>query len=125
MKLIGNILWWIFGGLLTAAEYFVASFILVLTIVGIPFGIQTFKIGIMTLLPFNSTVKDKPQKSNIISTIMNIIWFCIGGVWIALTHVLFGILLTITIIGIPFAKQHFKLAQIAFFPFGKEIVSKN
>lgn len=125
MKLIGNILWWIFGGFVTAMEYFVASFALMVTIVGIPFGIQTFKIGVMALLPFNSSVKDKADKNSVFSIIMNIIWFCIGGVWIALTHVIFALLLTITIIGIPFAKQHIKLAGIAFFPFGKEIVTKN
>ncbi|MFA6617801.1 MAG: YccF domain-containing protein [Candidatus Neomarinimicrobiota bacterium] len=124
MKLIGNILWWIFGGFVTAMEYFLASLALMVTIVGIPFGIQTFKIGVMTLFPFNSTIKDKSNKNNILSIIMNIIWFCIGGVWIALTHVVFAALLTITIIGIPFAKQHIKLARIAFFPFGKEIVTK-
>lgn len=125
MKLIGNILWWIFGGLLSAMEYFVASLILMVTIVGIPFGIQTFKIGIMCLMPFNSTLKDKPRKNNIIATLMNIIWFCVGGLWIALTHVVFGILLAVTIIGIPWAKQHFKLARVAFFPFGKEIITKH
>ncbi len=125
MKLIGNILWWIFGGLLTALEYFVASFILMVTIIGIPFGIQTFKIGVMCLMPFNSTIREKNRKSNLISIIMNIIWFCVGGLWIALTHVVFGIILTVTIIGIPWAKQHFKMARISFAPFGKEIITKH
>lgn len=124
MKLIGNILWWIFGGLATAIEYFVASLILMITIVGIPFGIQTFKVGKMTLFPFNFAVKEKKRKSNFLNLIMNIIWFCVGGLWIAITHILFGILLTITIIGIPFGKQHFKLAKIALFPFGKDVVKK-
>ena len=124
MKLLGNIVWWIFGGLLTAVEYFVASAILMLTIVGIPFGIQTFKIGIMTLMPFNTTIKDKEKSNGFLSLIMNIIWFFIGGIWITLTHIFFGILFAITIIGIPFAKQHFKLASISLTPFGKEIVKK-
>ena len=124
MKLLGNIVWWIFGGLLTAVEYFVASAILMLTIVGIPFGIQTFKIGMMTLMPFNMTIKESKKANGFISLLMNIIWFFVGGIWITLTHLLFGVLLAITIIGIPFAKQHFKLASISLTPFGKEIVQK-
>ena len=124
MKLLGNIVWWIFGGLVTAIEYFVASVAMMVTIVGIPFGIQTLKIGMMTLLPFNSSIKEKRKGSGFLNLIMNIIWFFVGGIWITLTHILFGILLTITIVGIPFAKQHFKLAAISMSPFGKEVVSK-
>ena len=124
MKLLGNIVWWIFGGLLTAVEYFVASAILMLTIVGIPFGLQTLKIGMMTLMPFNMTIKESKKANGFISLLMNIIWFLVGGIWIALTHLFFGVLLAITIIGIPFAKQHFKLASISLSPFGKEVVQK-
>jgi uncharacterized membrane protein YccF (DUF307 family) len=78
----------------------------------------------MTLMPFNTSIKEKEKSNGFISLIMNIIWFFVGGIWITLTHVIFGILLTITIIGIPFAKQHFKLAVISLSPFGKEVVSK-
>ena len=124
MKLLGNIVWWIFGGLATAIEYFVASIAMMVTIVGIPFGLQTLKIGMMTLMPFNSAIKDKPKGNGFINLVMNIIWFFVGGIWITLTHVFFGILLTITIVGIPFAKQHFKLAAISMSPFGKEVISK-
>ncbi len=124
IKLLGNIVWWIFGGLMTAVEYFVASAILMLTIVGIPFGLQTLKIGMMTLMPFNMTIKESKKANGFISLLMNIIWFLVGGIWIALTHLFFGVLLAITIIGIPFAKQHFKLASISLTPFGKEVVQK-
>jgi uncharacterized membrane protein YccF (DUF307 family) len=124
MKLVGNIIWWIFGGLVTAIEYFVASVAMMVTIVGIPFGLQTLKIGMMTLMPFNTSIKEKEKSNGFISLIMNIIWFFVGGIWITLTHVIFGILLTITVIGIPFAKQHFKLAAISLSPFGKEVVNK-
>ena len=124
MKLLGNIIWWIFGGLVTAIEYFVASIALMVTIVGIPFGIQTLKIGMMTLLPFNSTIRENEKSNGFISLVMNIIWFFIGGIWITLTHIIFGLVLAITIVGMPFAKQHFKLAAISLSPFGKEIVSK-
>jgi uncharacterized membrane protein YccF (DUF307 family) len=124
MKLIGNIIWWIFGGLVTAVEYFVASAILMITIVGIPFGLQTMKIGMMTLMPFNVTIKEKKTGSGFLNLIMNIIWFFVGGIWITLTHLILGILFSITIIGIPFGKQHFKLASISLNPFGKEVIQK-
>ncbi len=122
MKFIGNIIWIVFGGLLIALEYFIASFLLIITIIGIPFGIQTFKLGILALWPFGSKVREMPNGGGCLTTIMNIIWILIGGIWIALSHIIFGILFCITIIGIPFGKQHFKLAGLALTPFGKEIV---
>jgi uncharacterized membrane protein YccF (DUF307 family) len=122
MKTLGNIVWLIFGGLVTAVEYLVASIALMVTIVGIPFGVQTLKLAMFTLLPFSTTVKDSKSKKSVLTFIMNIIWILIGGIWIFLTHVLFGILLAITIIGLPFARQHFKLAVVALTPFGRELV---
>lgn len=122
MKLLGNIIWVLFGGLLIALEYFTASLVLIITIIGIPFGIQTFKLGILALWPFGSEIREKPQASGCLSTLMNIIWILCGGIWIALSHFLLGILFFITIIGIPFGRQHFKLAGLALTPFGKEIV---
>ena len=122
MKVIGNIIWLIFGGAETAIEYFIASLGLMLTIIGIPFGLQTLKIGIFCIWPFGSRVRPSVGQPSCLSTIMNIIWFFLGGIWIWLTHVLFGILLFITIIGIPFGKQHFKMAGLALTPFGREIV---
>ena len=124
MKLLGNIVWWIFGGLVTAIEYFVASAVLMVTIVGIPFALQTFKLGIMTLMPFNVAIKTTTKSKGFLNFIMNILWFFIGGIWISLTHLFFGLILAITIVGLPFAKQHFKLAAISLSPFGKEIVQK-
>ena len=121
MSILGNIIWLLFGGLFVALEYFVASIILMLTIIGIPFGIQTMKLGVLALWPFGSQVVDKPQSSGCLSTLMNIIWIFVGGIWISLSHVIWGIVLAITIIGIPFARQHFKLATIALVPFGKEV----
>ena len=120
MKVLGNIVWWLCGGLETAVEYFVASVALMITVVGIPFGLQTLKLGMLTLWPFGSRVVKKPT-SGCLNTGMNVLWFFIGGIWICLTHVLFGVLLYITIIGIPFGRQHFKLARIALTPFGREV----
>ncbi len=122
MKLVGNIIWIVFGGLIIATEYLISSLLLMVTIVGIPFGIQTLKLAMLSLWPFGSEIRESKGSSGCLSTIMNIIWFFIGGIWIALTHLVFGILFFITIIGIPFAMQHFKLAGLALTPFGREIV---
>lgn len=122
MRLLGNIIWIIFGGLFIALEYFAASLVLIVTIIGIPFGIQTFKLGLLALWPFGREIREKPQASGCLTTIMNIIWILCGGIWIALSHFVIGILFYITIIGIPFGRQHFKLAGLALTPFGKEIV---
>jgi uncharacterized membrane protein YccF (DUF307 family) len=122
MKFLGNIVWLIFGGLITALEYFVSSILLMVTIIGIPFGIQTLKLGMLALWPFGSQVRESSNGGGCLSTLMNIIWIFVGGIWIALTHLLFGVILAITIIGLPFALQHFKMAGLALTPFGKEIV---
>lgn len=121
MKTLGNIIWVIFGGFMIALEYFIAGFLLMLTIIGIPFGLQAFKLGILALWPFGSNVKEIENSSGCLSLIMNIIWIIIGGFWIALTHLFWGVLFCITIIGIPFGKQHFKLIHLALVPFGKKI----
>jgi uncharacterized membrane protein YccF (DUF307 family) len=124
MSFLGNLIWLIFGGFLVFIEYMVAGFLLCLTIVGIPFGIQAFKMASLALWPFGTTIGMKSYAPGCLSTIMNLIWLLIGGIWIALTHLVFGLLLGITIIGIPWAKQHFKLVSLALTPFGREIVSK-
>lgn len=121
MKTIGNIIWLIFGGLLTAVEYILASLAMMITIIGIPFGLQTLKLGILALWPFGKTVTDSGSSSGCLCLLMNIIWIFIGGFWICLTHFFFGLLLCITIIGIPFGRQHFKMAALALTPFGKNI----
>ena len=122
MSIIGNILWIVLGGILIFFEYLISGLILCLTIIGIPFGIQCFKLSILALVPFGRKVVPKKSYTGFLNITMNIIWILIGGVWIAITHVVFAILFAITIIGIPFAKQHIKLASLAITPFGKEIV---
>ena len=122
MKTLGNIVWLVFGGFLIFLEYVVGGIILCLTIVGIPFGLQCFKLALLALWPFDSTINYKPGAPGCLSTLMNIIWLLIAGIWIALTHLFFGLLLGITIVGIPWAKQHFKLLTLSLSPFGKEVV---
>ncbi len=122
MKILGNILWWIFGGLEAAVGYFTGSLALAVTIVGIPFALQTFKIGLLCLWPFGSEVSESEDgPSGCIRVPLNILWIIFGGLWAWLMHVFFGLLLGITIVGIPFAKQHFKMARLSLTPFGKDV----
>ena len=122
MNTLGNILWLIFGGLLIAIAYFLSGVVLLITIIGIPFGIQLFKIGSFALLPFGYKTVPKEKQSGCLSVIFNILWLLTGGISLALTHVVLALLFAITIIGIPFAAQHLKLAGLALTPFGFEIV---
>lgn len=124
MSLLMNILWILLGGICIAVEYIVASIGMMVTIIGIPFGIQTLKLSLLALCPFGKEIQSTPQAGGCLSIIMNILWILMGGIWLSLSHLAFGIVLCITIIGIPFGKQHFKLAGLALNPFGKEIVEK-
>lgn len=121
MKTLGNLIWLLCGGIFTACGYLVSSIVMMITIIGIPFGFQTLKLASLALWPFGKTVVDNGSSSGCLSLLMNIIWICVGGFWICLTHFFFGVWLCITIIGIPFGKQHFKLAAVALSPFGKDI----
>ena len=121
MKIIGNILWWVFGGLESAIGYFTGSFVLACTIIGIPFALQTLKIGLLCLWPFGSEVHEVNSQNGCIRIPMNLIWIIFGGLWAWFMHIIFGLLLCITIIGIPWGKQHFKMASLSLTPFGKEV----
>jgi len=122
MKILGNLVWLIFGGIIIAIEYIIGSIILMITIVGIPFGLQTLKMGVLAIWPFGRDTHVHERASGCLYIIMNLLWLLCGGIWIALTHALFGLLLMITIIGIPFGMQHFKLSSVALNPFGRDIV---
>ena len=122
MSLLGNILWILLGGgIILFLEYLFAGFFLCLTIVGIPFGIQCIKLSLLALLPFGREIADTESAHGCLATLMNVLWIIVGGIIITLTHIIFGLLCAITIIGIPFAKQHMKLAALALTPFGKTI----
>ncbi len=122
MKLLGNIIWILFGGLFIALYYFMFGLLLCLTVVGIPFGLQLMKIAGFALWPFGHEVQAGPQDSGCLSVCMNILWIIFGGIEIALTHLGLGVVFCVTIIGIPFGLQHFKMALLALVPFGKIIV---
>lgn len=122
MNFLGNIIWLIFGGLATAIGYFLGGMAMMLTIIGIPFGLQLIKIGSLCLWPFGRTFEvSKGELPGCLFTLLNLIWLLIAGIWLALTHILFGILLMISIIGIPWGIQHFKLASFALSPFGRKV----
>jgi uncharacterized membrane protein YccF (DUF307 family) len=123
MNTIGNLIWLLFGGLISAIGYFFGGFILCLTIIGIPFGLQCFKLGVLMLWPFGKEVISvSSPSSGCLYLLLNILWILCGGIWIAITHIGFGCILFITIIGIPFGRQHFKMVEISLMPFGKRIV---
>mgnify|MGYP003403138684 FL=1 len=122
MKFIGNILWLILGGLMVSLCYFVVGFLFCLTIIGIPFGVQLFKIGVFALWPFGSEVVSDTNDGGCLAILMNVIWVLFGGIEVATLHIGFGILCCLTIIGIPFGMQHFKMTILALVPFGKKIV---
>ncbi len=121
MRFLGNIIWLLFGGLAIFVEYIMAGVVLCVTIIGIPFGLQSFKLGLLALWPFGRHIAMMDYAPGCLSTIMNIIWLFVGGIWIFLTHFLFGVLLSITIIGIPWGRQHFKMMSLALTPFGRRV----
>ena len=124
MKILGNIIWVLFGGFFIALEYFVSSIGLFITIIGIPFGIQTLKLGVLALWPFGSQVVDIPQSSGCLSFLMNVIWFILPGWLLALGHLITAAFQAITIIGIPLAIANIKMIPITCFPFGKDVMTR-
>ncbi len=123
MNFIGNIIWLIFGGFFTALGYLFGGLVLCMTIAGIPWGLQCFKIAGMVLFPFGKRVVNKPSGTGCFSLFADIIWIICGGLYTALSHLFWAIVLAITIIGIPFAKQHLKLLEVSLMPFGKRVVA--
>lgn len=121
MRIIGNLLWWLFGGLEAAIGYFTGSVAMAITIIGIPVALQIFKLGLLCLWPFGAVVNETDGPTGCIRIPLNILWIVFGGLWSWLMHVFFGALLFVSIIGIPFAKQHFKMARLSLAPFGKTV----
>ena len=122
MNFLGNLIWLIFGGLIGAISWFLAGCLWCVTIIGIPVGLQCFKIAGLSLWPFGKQVV---YSNSSMSLLVNIIWLIVSGLPLAIGHFLSGLLLCITIIGIPFGRQSFKLAQLALMPFGARVVSSN
>ena len=121
MKGIGNILWLILGGLVAALIYFLVGVVLFCTIIGIPFGILLFKMGEYALWPFGRELVNKPGEPGCVSIVMNLLWILLGWWEVALVHLVCGLVFCITIVGIPFGLQHFRMGLQSVFPFGKEV----
>lgn len=121
MKFLGNIAWLILGGIVIALIYYVVGLLMCISIIGIPFGVQLFKLGTFSMWPFGNELTDKPNEPGCISVVMNLVWILLGWWEIAVIHLLAGLIFCVTIVGIPFGVQHFKMALSSIFPFGKEI----
>jgi uncharacterized membrane protein YccF (DUF307 family) len=121
LNLLGNILWLIFGGLLSGLAYIIGGLLTCLTIVGIPFGIQAMKLGVAMFFPFGKEVRTSPDADSPLRIVLNVIWLILFGWEIALNHLFWALVLGITIIGIPFAMQHVKMIPLSLLPFGRSL----
>lgn len=121
MSLLGNILWLIFGGFLSGLGYIIGGLGLCLTVVGIPFGIQSIKLGFATFAPFGKRLVETETTFGCLKIVFDILWLVLFGWEIALLHLIHAGFLAITIVGLPFAVQHMKLVPVSLFPFGQEL----
>ena len=121
LRFIGNVIWLLIAGLPLAIGYAIAGVIACLLIVTIPFGIASFRLALYALWPFGQAIIERPE-AGAPSMIGNVLWFLVAGWWLALSHVVLGVAFIVTIIGIPFGIASLKMAYLAIFPLGKEIV---
>ena len=121
MSLLGNILWLIFGGLITGLGYILGGIVLCLTIIGIPFGLQSSKLGFAVFAPFGKDLVELDNANGVLNLVFNVIWLLLFGWPIAVAHATSALILAITIIGIPFSIQHLKLIPLSLFPFGRDL----
>jgi uncharacterized membrane protein YccF (DUF307 family) len=121
VRLILNVVWLVFGGLLLALGYAVAGIICFVLIVTIPFGVASFRMANYALWPFGRTVVRKPT-AGVASAVGNVIWFIVAGWWLALGHIVTAIAQAVTIVGIPLAVANLKLVPVSLFPLGSEVV---
>lgn len=124
MSTLGNIVWFILGGFLVALIYFAIGILMCITIIGIPFGLQLMKIGRLALAPFGKDIKFK-EDAGCLSIVFTLVWIICGWWETAIIHLVLAIIFAVTIIGIPFAKAHWRLMKLSFMPFGLTIKKKN
>jgi len=122
VRLLGNVLWLLLGGLEMAIAYAILGLVSFVFIVTIPFGVASFRLAGFALWPFGRVLIEKPEAGGG-SILANIVWMLVAGIWLAIGHLVAGFFNAITIIGIPFAVAHVKLAGAALTPFGHEVVS--
>ena len=121
MNLLLNIVWLILGGFIVVVAYLLGALILCLTIIGIPFGVQCFKLAGLAIAPFGREVREKEPPGGCVAVVMNILWIILPGLELALFHLVMALLFAITIIGLPLATQHLKMTRLALIPFGFEV----
>jgi uncharacterized membrane protein YccF (DUF307 family) len=122
VRTVGNIIWFIFGGLWLAIGYAVAGIICCILIITIPFGIQAFKLAGFAVWPFGRVVVQRERVMSGWAILGNVIWIIVAGIWMAIAHIVTGIIQCLTIIGIPLGLANFKLVPLAIAPFGREVV---
>ena len=122
MRLILNLLWLVLAGIWLALSYLVAALLMAITIIGIPFAVQAVKLAGYALWPFGRTLIPAEKRHKVLGVFANVLWFVLAGWWLALVHLFTGVLLCVTIIGIPLGVACFKMAGAALAPFGKDIV---
>jgi uncharacterized membrane protein YccF (DUF307 family) len=120
MNLLLNLIWLIFGGFIVVLAYLLGGILLCITIIGIPFGIQCFKLAGLALMPFGQEIREKEPPGGAVAVIMNIIWIILPGLELAIFHLVMALIFAITIIGLPIAAQHLKMTRLALLPFGFE-----
>jgi uncharacterized membrane protein YccF (DUF307 family) len=121
MRLLLNLIWLVFGGLVMAAGYLLTALVMLILIITIPFGIASARIAFFCLWPFGRTIVRRPD-AGAGSLVGNVIWFVLAGWWLAIGHLVTGVLMCLTIIGIPLGLANFKLIPVSLTPFGREIV---
>ncbi len=124
MNLLLNVIWLIFGGFIVVIAYLLGGILLCLTIIGIPFGIACFKLAGLAVAPFGREIREKEPPGGVLAVIMNILWILLPGLELATFHLVMALLLAITIIGLPLARQHLKMVRMALLPFGFEVRDK-
>lgn len=121
MSLLGNLIWLICGGLWSGILYMLAGALLCLTIIGIPFGLMAFRLGLASMAPFGKRIVDRPDEQGLLHLVFNVVWLLVAGWGIAVSHMVWALILAVTIVGLPFAKQHLKLVPVALLPFGRDL----
>jgi len=125
MNLLLNIIWLILGGFIVVIAYLLGGLLLCITIIGIPFGIQCFKLAGLAVAPFGREIREKEPPGGAVAVIMNVIWIILPGLELATFHLLMALILAITIVGLPLAAQHLKMTRLALIPFGFEAKDAN
>lgn len=121
MNLLLNLIWLIAGGFIVVIAYVLGALVLCITIIGIPFGIQCFKLAGLALAPFGREIREKEPPSGALAVIMNVIWILLPGLELAVFHLILALIFAVTIIGLPIAAQHLKMTRLALLPFGFEV----